>query len=162
VPVAFVCTGRTVAAQRESRTPRLEQAAGACSVGTLTEAGITAVDCHQAVPVVVTEPERITAGPAGAAGAVWRGLGRDGWQTSAEARDNPGGERLYQVRLPQARRRREEREAAHQDRAVTRGPTGGTGCAGRTRRRPPTVRRLSASRAAMRRKPKARQPRRRP
>ncbi|MEU7051374.1 hypothetical protein ACWGOK_33390 [Streptomyces eurythermus] len=32
--------------------------------------GFTSVDYHQAVPVVVTELERITADPAGAAGAM--------------------------------------------------------------------------------------------
>ncbi|MEV7732874.1 hypothetical protein AB0O75_12360 [Streptomyces sp. NPDC088921] len=34
------------------------------------------VDDHQAVPVLDTELERITAEPAGATGRVWRRLGR--------------------------------------------------------------------------------------
>lgn len=114
VPVAFVFTGKT-AAQRESRMKRLEQAARAYFAGEPypgSGAGITAVDYHQAVPVVVTELERITADPAGAAGAVWRRLGRQEWQTLDEALDNPDGDRLYAVRWEQARRRKAEREAA--------------------------------------------------
>ncbi|MBT2440073.1 hypothetical protein J7E93_08050 [Streptomyces sp. ISL-36] len=114
VPVAFVFTGKT-AAQRESRMRRLEQAARAYSGGTPyagRSAGITAVDYHQAVPVVVTELEGITADPAGAAGAVWRRLGRDEWQTLGEALDNPDGDRLYAVQWREANRRQAEREAA--------------------------------------------------
>jgi hypothetical protein len=81
VPVAFVFTGKTEA-QRESRMRRLEQSARRYFAGTPHRGeGFTAVDYHQAVPVVVTELERITADPAGAAGAVWRRLGRDEWQT---------------------------------------------------------------------------------
>lgn len=115
VPVAFVFTGKT-AAQRESRILRLEQAARAYFAGTPHRgAGFTAVDYHQAVPVVVTELERIAADPAGAAGKVWRRLGRDEWQTLSEALDNPDGERLYQVELREARRRQAEREAAHRE-----------------------------------------------
>ncbi|MGZ0203330.1 hypothetical protein ACNFR7_24490 [Streptomyces sp. RM1] len=67
------------------------------------------------MPVVVTELERITADPAGAAGRVWRRLGRDEWQTLPEALDNPDGERLYQVQLREARRRQAQREAAHRE-----------------------------------------------
>ncbi|WP_459740919.1 hypothetical protein [Streptomyces sp. E-15] len=67
------------------------------------------------MPVVVTELERITADPAGAAGAVWRRLGREEWQTLTEALDNPDGERLYRVELREARRRQAEREAAHRE-----------------------------------------------
>ncbi|WP_369394721.1 hypothetical protein AB5J72_49930 [Streptomyces sp. CG1] len=114
VPVAFVFTGKS-AAQRESRIRRQEQPVRAYFAGTTylgREAGITAVDYHQAVPVVVTELERITADPARAAGAVWRRLGRDEWQTLHEALDNPDGDRLYAVQHEQARRRRAEREAA--------------------------------------------------
>ncbi|MER6573964.1 hypothetical protein ABT288_49545 [Streptomyces sp. NPDC001093] len=117
VPVAFVFTGKS-AAQRESRIRRLEQAARAYFAGAPypgREAGITAVDYHQVVPVVVTELERITADPAGAAGAVWRRLGRDEWQTLHEALDNPDGDRLYAVQYEQARRRRAEREAAERE-----------------------------------------------
>ncbi|MEU1458092.1 hypothetical protein [Streptomyces avermitilis] len=70
VPVAFVFTGKT-AAQRESRMRRLEQAARRYFAGTeYPGAGITAVNYHQAVPVIVTELERITADPKGAGGAV--------------------------------------------------------------------------------------------
>ncbi|CAK7286382.1 hypothetical protein SGPA1_40642 [Streptomyces misionensis JCM 4497] len=65
--------------------------------------------------MVVTELERITADPAGAAGRVWRRLGRDEWQTLPEALDNPDGERLYQVQLREARRRQAQREAAHRE-----------------------------------------------
>ncbi|MGW5679755.1 replication-relaxation family protein [Streptomyces sp. NPDC003860] len=115
VPVAFVFTGRT-AAQRESRMQRLEQDARAYFGGTRHRGeGFTAVDYHQVVPVVVTELERITADPAGAAGAVWRRLGRDEWQTLSEALDNPDGDRLYRVELQEARRRQAEREAAHRE-----------------------------------------------
>lgn len=65
--------------------------------------------------MVVTELERITADPDGAAGAVWRRLGRDEWQTLSEALDNPDGERLYAVQLREARRRQAGREAAHRE-----------------------------------------------
>ncbi|MFE4336957.1 replication-relaxation family protein [Streptomyces sp. NPDC056831] len=116
VPLAFVFTGRTKA-QRESRIRRLEQAARTYFAGTAYQgraSGITAVDYHQALPVVVTELERITADPDGAAGKVWRRLGRgeDEWQTLGEALDNPDGDRLYAAQLREARRRQEEREAA--------------------------------------------------
>ncbi|MET9483610.1 replication-relaxation family protein [Streptomyces sp. NPDC006638] len=115
VPVAFVFTGKT-AAQRESRMRRLEQAARRYFAGTpYPWAGFTAVDYHQALPVVVTELERITADPAGAAGRVWRRLGREEWQTLSEALDNPDGERLYAVQLREVRRRRAEREAAERE-----------------------------------------------
>ncbi|MGA5069331.1 hypothetical protein ACPB9E_37280 [Streptomyces exfoliatus] len=46
---------------------------------------------------------RITTDPAGAAGAVWRRLGRDEWKTLHEALDNPDGDRLYVVQREQAR-----------------------------------------------------------
>ncbi|MEU7384196.1 MULTISPECIES: replication-relaxation family protein [unclassified Streptomyces] len=115
VPVAFVFTGKT-AAQRESRMLRLEQATRVYFAGTARRGeSYTAVDYHQAVPVVVTELERITADPDGAAGRVWRRLGRDEWQTLSEALDNPDGERLYRVELREARRRQAEREAAHRE-----------------------------------------------
>ncbi|WP_432128377.1 replication-relaxation family protein [Streptomyces sp. bgisy082] len=117
VPVAFVFTGKT-SAQRESRMRRLERAARRYFAGESYPgrgAGITAVDYHQAVPVVVTELERITADPAGAAGKVWRRLGREEWQTLGEALDNPDGERLYRVQWREAKRRREEREAAERE-----------------------------------------------
>ncbi|MFF5344081.1 hypothetical protein ACFY4H_25835 [Streptomyces althioticus] len=67
------------------------------------------------MPVVVTELERITADPAGAAGPVWRRLGREEWQKLPEALDNPDGERLYAVQLREARRRQAEREAAERE-----------------------------------------------
>ncbi|MFJ3728504.1 replication-relaxation family protein [Streptomyces sp. NPDC090045] len=114
VPVAFVFTGKTVA-QRASRMRRLEQAARRYFAGEPYPgqgSGITAVNYHQAVPVVVTELERITADPAGAAGTVWRRLGRDEWQTLTQALDNPDGDRLYAVQWEQARRRQAERKAA--------------------------------------------------
>ncbi|MCF3180034.1 replication-relaxation family protein [Streptomyces polychromogenes] len=114
VPIAFVFTGKT-AFQRTSRIERLEKAARAYFAGSAypgRDEGITAVDYHQAVPVVVTELERITADPAGAAGKVWRRLGREEWQTLSEALDNPDGDRLYVVQRERARKRRREREAA--------------------------------------------------
>jgi hypothetical protein len=112
VPLAFVFTGRTKA-QRASRMRRLEQAARSYFAGTKYAGGaITAVDYNQAVPVVVTELERITADPDGAAGKVWRRLGRDEWQTLTEALDNPDGDRLYVVQAEQARKRQKERETA--------------------------------------------------
>ncbi|GAA2966735.1 hypothetical protein [Streptomyces enissocaesilis] len=116
VPLAFVFTGKTEA-QRASRMRRLEEAARRYFAGepySGRASGITAVDYHQAVPVVVTELERITADAEGAAGKVWRRLGReeDEWQTLAEALDNPDGDRLYAVQWKEARRRQEEREAA--------------------------------------------------
>ncbi|MGW3958015.1 replication-relaxation family protein [Streptomyces sp. NPDC004752] len=115
VPVAFVFTGKT-AAQRASRIERLERAARTYFAGSPHRGeAFTAVDYHQAVPVVVTELERITADPAGAAGRVWRRLGRDEWQTLSEAMDNPDGERLYAVQLREARQRQAEREAAHRE-----------------------------------------------
>ncbi|WP_424863402.1 replication-relaxation family protein [Streptomyces sp. MMS24-I29] len=114
-PVAFVFTGKTTA-QRESRMRRLEQATRAYFAGTPHPGdSYTAVDYHQAVPVVVTELERITADPAGAAGKVWRRLGRDEWQTLSAALDNPDGEWLYRVELQEARRRQAERKAAHRE-----------------------------------------------
>ncbi|MFJ6669051.1 replication-relaxation family protein [Streptomyces sp. NPDC091383] len=114
-PVAFVFTGKT-AAQRKSRMRRLEQATRGYFAGTPHRGeAFTAVDYHQAMPVVVTELERITAGPAGAAGKVWRRLGRDQWQTLNEALDNPDGERLYRRELREAHRRQAEREAAHRE-----------------------------------------------
>lgn len=117
VPVAFVFTGKT-AAQRESRMRRLEEASRRYFAGEPYPGrgeGITAVDYHQAVPVVVTELERITADPAGAAGKVWRRLGRDEWQTLTEALDNPDGDRLYLVQWREAKRRQAEREAAERE-----------------------------------------------
>ncbi|MFH8295369.1 hypothetical protein [Streptomyces sp. NPDC018059] len=72
-------------------------------------------DYHQAVPVVVTELERITAGPTGAAGKVWRRLGRDEWQPLTEALDNPDGARLYALQCKEAKRRQTEREAAERE-----------------------------------------------
>lgn len=108
MPVAFVFTGKT-AAQREGRMRRLEQAARAYFAGASYPgrgAGITAVDYHQLVSAVVTELERITADPAGAAGAVWRRLGRDEWQTLPEGLDNPDGDRLYATQRMEARDRR--------------------------------------------------------
>ncbi|MGW0552182.1 replication-relaxation family protein [Streptomyces altiplanensis] len=115
VPVAFVFTGRTKA-QRASRIRRLEQAARRYFAGQPypgRSSGITAVDYHQAVPVLVTELERITADPNGAAGAVWRRLGwdEDQWQTLEQALGNPDGDRLYAVQRKEARRRQAEREA---------------------------------------------------
>lgn len=77
VPLAFVFTGKT-AAQRESRMRRMEQAARTYFAGASYPgrgAGITAVDYHQAVPVVVTELERITADPAGPPGRCGAGSG---------------------------------------------------------------------------------------
>lgn len=41
--------------------------------------------------------------PVGAAGEVWRRLGRGVWQTLSEASDNPDGERLPQVQEDQSR-----------------------------------------------------------
>ncbi|MEE1930839.1 hypothetical protein V1J52_22095 [Streptomyces sp. TRM 70351] len=117
MPVAFVFTGKT-AAQRASRIRRLEENARRYFVGTPCPgkaAGITAVDYHQAVPVVVTELERITADPAGAAGEVWRRLGCARWQTLTEALDNPDGDRLHAVQRERARRREAEREAAERE-----------------------------------------------
>lgn len=117
VPLAFVFTGRT-AAQRESRMRRLEQAARPYFAGTRYRGrgrGVTAVNYHQAVPVVVTELERITADPSGAAGAVWRRLGREQWQTLAQALDNPDGDRLYAVQYERARRLDAERKAAERE-----------------------------------------------
>ncbi|MFE3144385.1 replication-relaxation family protein [Streptomyces scopuliridis] len=115
VPVAFVFTGKTKA-QRASRMRRLEQAARPYFAGTkYPGGGITAVDYHQAVPVVVTELERITADPDGAAGKVWRRLGRDEWQTLTEALDNPDGDRLHVVQRELSRRRQAEREAVNRE-----------------------------------------------
>ncbi|MGW3562266.1 hypothetical protein ACWDNT_34260, partial [Streptomyces sp. NPDC000963] len=117
VPVVFVFTGK-IAEQRESRMRRLEQVGRRYFAGEPYPGrgeGITAVDYHQAVPVVVTELERITADPAGAAGKVWRRLGREEWQTLAEALDNPDGDRLYLTQWREAKRRREEREAAKRE-----------------------------------------------
>ncbi|MEU6350102.1 hypothetical protein ABZ896_12320 [Streptomyces sp. NPDC047072] len=113
---------------------------------------------------------------------MWRRLGRDEWQTLSEALDHLDGEKLYRVELQEARRRQGEREAAYREaqRPVCEQcgtkftderwqkikgaswPGEGTGCAGRARRRPPNVRRLIASRAARRRRPNARPPKRWP
>ncbi|WP_411573416.1 hypothetical protein [Streptomyces fradiae] len=64
--------------------------------------------------VVATELERI-ADPAGAAGAVWRRLGREEWQTLPEALDHPDGDRLYAAQWKKACARRSEREAAERE-----------------------------------------------
>ncbi|MFJ9041915.1 hypothetical protein ACIRF8_35865 [Streptomyces sp. NPDC102406] len=61
------------------------------------------------------ELERITTDPAGAAGRVWRWLGRDQWQTLSEALDNPDGERLYRIEVEQSRQRQAERKAAERE-----------------------------------------------
>ncbi|MCI3220863.1 replication-relaxation family protein [Streptomyces sp. NP-1717] len=117
VPVAFVFTGRTQA-QRANRIRRLEHAARRYFAGERypgRAAGITAVDYHQALPVVVTELERITADPGWAAGPVWRRLGREEWQTLPEALGNPDGDRLHTVQREQARRRTAEREVAQRE-----------------------------------------------
>ncbi|MET7815864.1 hypothetical protein ABZT26_34105 [Streptomyces sp. NPDC005395] len=63
----------------------------------------------------VTELERITADPAGAAGPVRRRLGREKWQTLSEALDNPDGERLYRMEEEQSRRRQAESKAAERE-----------------------------------------------
>ncbi|MFJ7146704.1 hypothetical protein ACIQVT_00500 [Streptomyces sp. NPDC100445] len=95
---------------------RLEQSARRYFAGTpYPWAGFTAVDYHRAVPVVVTELERICADPAGAAGRVWRRLGREEWQTLSEVLDNPDGERLYWVEEEQSRRWQAERKAAERE-----------------------------------------------
>ncbi|WP_327233639.1 hypothetical protein OG349_06310 [Streptomyces sp. NBC_01317] len=61
--MAFVFTGKTEA-QRASRMPRLEQSARRYFAGAADRgAQFRAVDFHQAVPVVVTELERITDEP---------------------------------------------------------------------------------------------------
>ncbi|MFE3687793.1 replication-relaxation family protein [Streptomyces sp. NPDC059095] len=115
VPVAFVFTGKTKA-QRASRMRRLEKTARRYFAGApYAGAQFTAVDYHQAVPVVVTELERITADPEGAAGKVWRRLGREEWQTLNEALDNPDGERLYAVEVEQSRKRQAERQAVERE-----------------------------------------------
>ncbi|MCM2394333.1 replication-relaxation family protein [Streptomyces albipurpureus] len=119
VPLAFVFTGKTKA-QRESRIRRLEEAARPYFAGEPypgRASGITAVDYHQALPVVVTELERIMADPRGAAGKVWRRLGRgeDEWQTLREALDNPDGDRLYAVQRKEVHRRQAEREAVERE-----------------------------------------------
>lgn len=117
VPVAFAFTGKTKA-QRASRMRRLEEAARMYFAGTAYSGrgvGITAVDYHQAVPVVVTELERITADPKGAGGKVWRRLGREEWQTLSEALANPDGDDLYAVQLKEAHRRQAERKAAERE-----------------------------------------------
>ncbi|MGW6289079.1 hypothetical protein [Streptomyces sp. NPDC055107] len=103
MPLAFVFTGETKT-QRASRIRRLEQAARSYFAGTqYAGGGITAVDYNQAVPVVVTELEWITADPDGA-GKVWRRLGRDEdlWQTLGEALNKNDGDRLYAVQAEQA------------------------------------------------------------
>lgn len=90
VPVAFVRTGRTKT-QRASGMRRLEEATRRYLAGesyTGQEPGITAVDYCQAVPVVVTELERIPADPDGAVGKVWRGPGA--MRMSAGRWERPG------------------------------------------------------------------------
>ncbi|MCW8220423.1 hypothetical protein [Streptomyces griseolus] len=90
VPVAFVFAGRTKA-RRASGMRRLEEAARRYLAGesyTGQEPGITAVDYCQAVPVVVTELERIPADPDGAVGKVWRGPGA--MRMSAGRWERPG------------------------------------------------------------------------
>ncbi|MGW1107211.1 hypothetical protein [Streptomyces sp. NPDC002540] len=65
--------------------------------------------------MVVTELERITADPDGAAGKVWLGRDEDEWQALHEALDNPDGDRLYTVQRKEAHCRKEEREAAQRE-----------------------------------------------
>ncbi|WP_086739473.1 hypothetical protein [Streptomyces glaucescens] len=65
--------------------------------------------------MVVTELERITADPAGAAGKVWQRLGRDEWQTLGEAWTTRTAIDLYVVQWEEAKRRQAEREAAERE-----------------------------------------------
>ncbi|MEU1021298.1 hypothetical protein ABZ366_04130 [Streptomyces sp. NPDC005904] len=88
--MAFVFTGKT-AAQRESRTRRLERSTRRYFADTpYPWVHFPATHYHQAVPVVVTELEGITAVPSGAASRVWRRLGREEYQPLSEALDSPG------------------------------------------------------------------------
>ncbi|MGW0664603.1 hypothetical protein [Streptodolium elevatio] len=111
-PLAFVFTG-TTPAQRASRIERLKDGAWPFIAGRYynrTNDDITALDYHQAVPVVVTELEHLDAHGAGA--RVWKRLGRGDWQTLTDALDNPKGDRLHQAELAEARRRAQEHAAA--------------------------------------------------
>ncbi|MEU8138202.1 replication-relaxation family protein [Streptodolium elevatio] len=112
-PLAFVFAG-TTPAQRTSRIQRLKEGAWPyCAGRYYTRAGddeITAVNYHQAVPVVVTELEQLDAHGAGA--AVWKRLGRSGWQTLTDALDNPNGDRLYEAERAEVHRRAQEHAAA--------------------------------------------------
>ncbi|WTX01133.1 hypothetical protein OG216_47850 (plasmid) [Streptomycetaceae bacterium NBC_01309] len=114
-PLAFVFTG-TTPAQRASRIQRLKDDAWPFIAGRYYDRSsedITAVDYHQAVPVVVTELEQLDAHGAGA--PVWQRLGRHGWQTLTDALDNPKGDRLHEAERAERHRRAEERRAAHRE-----------------------------------------------
>lgn len=114
-PLAFVFTGATPA-QRASRIRRLTEGAWPFCAGryySRADDDITAVDYHQAVPVVVTELEQLDAHGAGA--PVWKRLGRHGWQTLTDALDNPDGDRLHQEQRAEQRRRAQEHAAAYRE-----------------------------------------------
>ncbi|WP_345680504.1 replication-relaxation family protein [Yinghuangia aomiensis] len=114
-PVAFVFTD-TTAARRKARMERFADAARAFWRGRRYPDlgdGVTAVDYHQAVPVVVTELERIA--EHGADGPVWWRLSRGSWQTLTEALDNPDGDRLYKAERAAADVRAKERMAAERE-----------------------------------------------
>jgi hypothetical protein len=94
----------------------------------------------------VTELERITTDPAGAAGPVRRRPGRGEWQTLCEALDNPDDDLQYAVQREQARRRGAEREAAEREvqrpvgtRCGNRGRSARDAPAARVHRRPLAV-----------------------
>lgn len=114
-PLAFVFTG-TTPAQRASRIERLTEGAWPFCAGryySRADDDITAVDYHQAVPVVVTELEQLDAHGAGA--PVWKRLGRNGWQTLTDALDNPDGDQLHAAERAEQSRRAEERAAAYRE-----------------------------------------------
>ncbi|WP_258056112.1 hypothetical protein [Streptomyces sp. Ru62] len=117
VPLAFVFADTTEA--KAANTVAVLEEAGSRywaprRYQTLYRKAITAKDCSQAVPVVVTTLEQLK--KHGADAAVWRRLGREDEQTLADALDNPDGDALYRRQYAQAdvedkRRRAAEREA---------------------------------------------------
>ncbi|MFY4721432.1 replication-relaxation family protein [Streptomyces sp. LaBMicrA B280] len=173
VPVAFVFAGKT-AAQRESRMRRLEQAARVHFAGTpyrgerVTRRSTTTGRCPWSSPSWSGSPptrpgprERYGAG----SGAMSGRRSPRPWTTPTAT----GCMRCSSGRPVGVRPSARPRTGRHSDRCARsvatsspttagrrprgpRGPASGTGCAGRARSRPPTARRLSASRAARRRK----------
>ncbi|MGW0664851.1 replication-relaxation family protein [Streptodolium elevatio] len=115
-PVAFVFTD-TTRERRLARMRRLDVAARAFAARPYGYAGTTALNHHQAVPVLVTALEEWDAH--GAAGPVWWRLGRlpgmDGWQTLTQALDNPDGDTLLRTERAEHDRRARERNAAEHE-----------------------------------------------
>ncbi|MEU3603671.1 replication-relaxation family protein [Streptomyces sp. NPDC006798] len=116
VPVAFVFAD-TTEAKVDNTVTVLEEYGRRhwmpSRYGSLYRDAITALDYHQAVPVLVTTLEKLQ--EHGADAAVWRRLGRDGEQTLTDALDNPDGHALYRAQEARAEAEDERRRAAQRE-----------------------------------------------